>query len=279
MSVGKAVVKSVFKRVPSPLNDQSGLEEIFNALSSAKAVTSHLDFFVWLQTEVCKYLPHEVLLTSWGNFQTGELNYDAASSLPGIDTGHFYSIPDIGKLMSKIYFLTAVNGSGHMVLEGPGDVLPNRPYNAYSQVLEFVGKGTKSALAYVVPDGRYEEDSLYVFFSREAQLEIDSLTLDLLMPHVDSAIRRIKSLSPDQMMQADRRELAPESLLSDREQQVVYWVGRGKSNQEIGTILGISHNTVKNHLKHIFSKMGVTARSQAVVMCGLGKTRKLTEYK
>jgi DNA-binding CsgD family transcriptional regulator len=45
---------------------------------------------------------------------------------------------------------------------------------------------------------------------------------------------------------------------------VLLWVSQGKSNEKIGTILSISHNTVKNHLKRIFKEMGVTARSQAV---------------
>jgi len=41
-------------------------------------------------------------------------------------------------------------------------------------------------------------------------------------------------------------------------------VRAGKTNQEIGDILFISQNTVKSHLKRIFTKLNVTTRAQAV---------------
>jgi DNA-binding CsgD family transcriptional regulator len=56
-----------------------------------------------------------------------------------------------------------------------------------------------------------------------------------------------------------------EEQLSPREQQVAEWVGQGKSNDEIGTILGISAHTVKNHLDKIFRKLGVENRCAAAV--------------
>jgi DNA-binding CsgD family transcriptional regulator len=56
-----------------------------------------------------------------------------------------------------------------------------------------------------------------------------------------------------------------EDHLSPREQQVAEWVGQGKSNDEIATILGISAHTVKNHLDKIFRKLGVENRCAAAV--------------
>jgi DNA-binding CsgD family transcriptional regulator len=51
--------------------------------------------------------------------------------------------------------------------------------------------------------------------------------------------------------------------LSRRESDVLLWVTRGKSNEEIGLILGISLGTVKKHLEHIFHKLGVESRTAA----------------
>jgi DNA-binding CsgD family transcriptional regulator len=51
--------------------------------------------------------------------------------------------------------------------------------------------------------------------------------------------------------------------LSRRESEVLLWVTRGKSNEEIGLILGISLGTVKKHLEHIFHKLGVESRTAA----------------
>jgi len=53
--------------------------------------------------------------------------------------------------------------------------------------------------------------------------------------------------------------------LSPREDEVADWMRRGKSNEEIAIILGISAHTVKNHLERIFRKLGVENRHAAAV--------------
>ncbi len=52
--------------------------------------------------------------------------------------------------------------------------------------------------------------------------------------------------------------------LTPREREVHHWLSLGKSNEEIGIILGISHHTVKNHLERIFQKLGVNNRYEAI---------------
>ncbi len=49
-----------------------------------------------------------------------------------------------------------------------------------------------------------------------------------------------------------------------REQEILRWVSLGKSNFEIGAILGISPLTVKNHVQKILRKLDVVNRAQAV---------------
>lgn len=51
--------------------------------------------------------------------------------------------------------------------------------------------------------------------------------------------------------------------LSRRELQILSLIAQGMSNQEVGACLHIDRKTVKNHLTHIFQKLGVTNRSQA----------------
>jgi DNA-binding NarL/FixJ family response regulator len=58
---------------------------------------------------------------------------------------------------------------------------------------------------------------------------------------------------------------SPFHPLSDREMQVLNCVVRGLSNKEIAGLLGISHQTVKNHVTSILRKFGVEDRTQAVV--------------
>lgn len=52
--------------------------------------------------------------------------------------------------------------------------------------------------------------------------------------------------------------------LSPRESGILQLIGQGKSNKEIASILGIAPETVKSHIKHIFIKLSVVRRAQAV---------------
>jgi DNA-binding CsgD family transcriptional regulator len=63
--------------------------------------------------------------------------------------------------------------------------------------------------------------------------------------------------------------LGPLPELSGRETEVLAWVARGKSNNLIAEILGISTHTVDAHLRRIYLKLGVFDRISAAV-CGIG---------
>ncbi|MDE7547007.1 autoinducer binding domain-containing protein [Acetobacter fabarum] len=56
-----------------------------------------------------------------------------------------------------------------------------------------------------------------------------------------------------------------ECSLSDRERECLLWSAHGKNTSEISSILRISENTVKYHLKNIMQKLGSHNRIQAVV--------------
>jgi DNA-binding CsgD family transcriptional regulator len=66
----------------------------------------------------------------------------------------------------------------------------------------------------------------------------------------------------DLLMQAFR--------LTQREADVLLWVSRGKTNRDIGDILGTSPRTVNKHLEHVFAKLGVETRTAAA---GLASNR------
>ena len=65
----------------------------------------------------------------------------------------------------------------------------------------------------------------------------------------------------------ERPPLSPEALrslgLTTRESEVLTWVALGKTNPEVGTILGARPRTVAKHLERIFVKLGVETRTAA----------------
>jgi DNA-binding NarL/FixJ family response regulator len=58
---------------------------------------------------------------------------------------------------------------------------------------------------------------------------------------------------------------SPALALTSREAEVLLLIARGLSNDEISRTLGIRRETVKSHIKHVFTKLGVRDRAQAVI--------------
>jgi DNA-binding CsgD family transcriptional regulator len=77
---------------------------------------------------------------------------------------------------------------------------------------------------------------------------------------------------PSQPVEGDAQELVRERRrqtaarhLSDREIDVLLLVADGKTNEEIGMVLGISGKTVQHHLARIYRKIDVTSRVTAAL--------------
>ena len=54
--------------------------------------------------------------------------------------------------------------------------------------------------------------------------------------------------------------------LTPREAQVLFWISQGKSNHEIGVILGAKTGTICKHVGHILSKLNVENRTCAAIV-------------
>jgi len=57
-----------------------------------------------------------------------------------------------------------------------------------------------------------------------------------------------------------------DAALTPRETEVLSWLAKGKTNRDIGDILGTSPRTVNKHLEHIFEKLGVETRAAAAAL-------------
>jgi DNA-binding NarL/FixJ family response regulator len=65
------------------------------------------------------------------------------------------------------------------------------------------------------------------------------------------------------LMQA-RRASALDRLTA-REGEVLHWVACGKTDRQVGAILGISVRTVQKHLQSVYPKLGVESRTAAAL--------------
>jgi DNA-binding NarL/FixJ family response regulator len=54
-------------------------------------------------------------------------------------------------------------------------------------------------------------------------------------------------------------------LLTEREQEILAYAASGRGNKDIADQLCVSVDTVKTHLHHIYQKLGVAGRVEAIV--------------
>lgn len=86
--------------------------------------------------------------------------------------------------------------------------------------------------------------------------------------------REASQQSPTPDADALRAALARRYQLTGREVEVLEWVACGKTNRDIGEILGLSPRTVNKHLEHVYVKLGVETRTAAAsVVMALGGSR------
>jgi DNA-binding CsgD family transcriptional regulator len=76
----------------------------------------------------------------------------------------------------------------------------------------------------------------------------------LLVPHLYYAVTNIEGFGSGGM----------NTLLTEREKEVIRWIGDGKSNYEIAGILGISAWTVKVHVANLLKKLNASTRGHAL---------------
>lgn len=96
--------------------------------------------------------------------------------------------------------------------------------------------------------------------------ERDRLMLDLLRPHLAQAHDNVAALTHPNRTKVEI--LARESLellgLTAREAEILHGIARGKTNEQIATNLYVSPLTVKTHLQHVYRKLGVRSRTEAL---------------
>ena len=247
-----------------------------DAIQRSHQIKTHLDYFVWLQNSVAELIPHDMLLTAWGDLrlqQDSQLHYDAASNLKDLRTSDFIDASErVSDFFADLYEYWIASGSDCFIIDA---VAQHAIFKKIRAVFPGQLGEINSLLVYAVRDQRSAEECLYVFFSKEYKLEMNVQMMDFIMPHIDYILRKIKPLERlDVLATTDEVSL---SCLSEREIEVISWIKAGKTNQEIGMILSISQNTVKSHLKRIFQKLNIGRRAQAVALLANVPSTKLKQ--
>lgn len=76
-------------------------------------------------------------------------------------------------------------------------------------------------------------------------------------------MKLIEMLRSDQSVQEPKNSL---KLLTEREREILQLLARGESNKAIANTLSISYDTVKQHVRHILTKLNLSSRVKAAVL-------------
>ncbi len=240
------------------------------AVTQSLGVRSHFDALNWLQGDMQRYVPHDIMIAAWGSFQGDHIRHDILSAMAGVRTHNSPSAPIMPLLLRlferwnnfgrKSYALNA--GERGFLLHDTG--LKSALGDALSKM--------RSAMVHGIHDARGSHQCLYVTFSgRETANRNEQDAFGVVLPYIDMALRQVQHL-PHQSHIATGPGLhspvrTPVNLrlgLTEREAEILHWVALGKTNPVIGSILGISEYTVKNHMQRLFRKLDVSNRAQAV---------------
>lgn len=232
-------------------------------VSSALLIERHYQLFLWLRGEVQEFLPHQILVSAWGDFGQWDLKLDVVSAVPGARTEALRQHP-IDDLLKSCYTSWVAGGRRPLVVKAASllESLGTRPGAIYDAMRDM-----RSVLVHGVHDARSGHDSLYVVMNSGSITEGRArdqfaYVMDSLIGQIDLAFRRVAAL-PIARAKGGGEEQGDWLELSAREQEILDWLCQGKTNIDIATALDISPYTVKNHVQRIFKKIGVNNRTQA----------------
>lgn len=240
-------------------------------ITRSVAVRHHRDVLDWLQGDIQTYLPHQIMIAAWGDFETGAIQHDIISLLPGVRSQNSSPVATTPLLLQLFARWRELGRKAYAINESDtGFLIENTAIKCHiAEALQ----NMHCALVHGISDERGSHDCLYVAFNNQRSFSAQERgAMATLVPHIDSALRQVKHLPHQEHLSpptssVDNTEAASpdrEYNLSEREVQVLYWVTLGKTNPEIGRILEISEFTVKNHMQRIFKKLDVFNRAQAV---------------
>ncbi|MYM25915.1 helix-turn-helix transcriptional regulator [Duganella sp. FT135W] len=234
-------------------------EYLLHAIEAALPLQDARQFFLWTQGQLQALLPHQVMVC---------LQLGAQDELQHVECLHSTVLD--AALLSRLSHREdglALRLARHcrqggrlpaMLDAGPGA----DPLKAGHGLAPFQGElrelGLENMLMHAserLPGG----STFFVLFGLPHRPRPrQAYFLELLLPYLHMSLQRINR----QQAQARAGTLA--RPVSAREAEILHWVREGKSNEEIGLILGISGLTVKNHLQRVYRLLGVSNRAQAI---------------
>lgn len=233
-------------------------------VTACAQVSTRYELFLLVHGQLQFFLPQDILIAAWGNFRSQDPYLDVISNVP--DARTYRTCGTIVPIVKHLYNIWIDGGRKPVLLNDEIDELQACTNDACALPCNF--SDMRLSLVHGIQNRRDGHDSLYIALRRHpfaingAETRLRFLA-DPVIHQVDVAHRKVAALQTVNAPSDEHRNSLLQ--LSAREREIAHWVCQGKTNGQIAQILGISVNTVKNHLHRIFAKLGANNRTELVV--------------
>jgi len=241
------------------LLDPLELEALLLNMDASLRVHARHQLFSWAQGMLQNLVKHDLLICALRGAEQPGYQVDSFAA-PNIEPAQICElfrrdtalVPHLVKLWEQSEFQPVEYDAG------PGSAFAGSPL-----ARELKRSDASSLIVHGTYDASGRLASLFVFAAMPGKsAPRRDFFVKLIVPFLHLAWMRAQINRPLDGSAGDLQRDA--KLLTVREQEILRWIHVGKSNIEIGTILGISPLTVKNHVQKILRKLDVQNRTQAV---------------
>ncbi|MYM41680.1 XrtB/PEP-CTERM-associated transcriptional regulator EpsA [Duganella qianjiadongensis] len=228
-------------------------EYLLHAIEAALPVQERRQFFLWSQGPLQALLPHQMMVCM--QFGSGDVlqHIDALHSvvldgdlLRRICHPHDGLAVRLARAARQTQLLPVWNEAGGLAARTPLDGFADELLALGLENFVLHGNGRTAG-----------QDTVFLLFNLPQRPSArHAYFFSLLLPTLHLTLLRLN--------QRQAQEGRLERPVSAREREILHWVREGKSNDEIGLILGISGLTVKNHLQRLYRLLGVSNRAHAI---------------
>ena len=230
-------------------------------------IRHHYELFLLLQGEIQHFISHQILIAAWGDFRDSNPTFDIVSALPRVRTHEIGGCgSEVERMLKDVHAYWVANGRQKVLLNNAN--FKSIASSTCGCALHKSMRGMQSIFVHGIRNERDQTDSIYVALDPDSVTNGRSIKrflplVDPLITQIDIAFQKIGALKPtDATAKVDNTSNSGD--LTKREREVIKWIGEGRTNAEIGAILGISACTVKIHLHTILLKLGASNRTEAV---------------
>ena len=242
-------------------------QRFLRIISNIARIRHHYELFLLLQGEIQHFISHQILIAAWGDFRDSNPTFDIVSALPRVRTHEIGGCgAEVERMLKDVHAYWVANGRREILFNHAN--FKSIASSTCGCALHKSMRRMQSILVHGIRNERDQTDSLYVAMDPDSVTNGRSIKrflalVDPLLTQIDVAFQKIGALkSTDVTARVD--DASSPGDLTKREREVMKWIAEGRTNVEIGAILGISSCTVKIHLHTILLKLGASNRTEAV---------------